>query len=321
MCLLTFGGLDHREQLNVLSSVGNDYDLKKVSHALRIQLPTCSGKPAHRRDYLGCGRRHSNPLPTSLKSRPKPFSSKGGKGKNRGYVLVAENGQDEAEGDEIFYDDDEDDPEDEAYEVDDDGDADDAVEALAQDMDLADDPELVDAFATILQRKKGQKPHGKGSGSKGQSQSFPFQAKGEVTVDQRTRAIRFLKSVTPCTSYGLKGHWAGNAEYQNSRKGSKGSAATKKKPLAKKKSAHYSFFVVGELPAGDSEKTTAENDVLVAENGVSFEPGYGAFTNRFEMEGEDAESYMVLRAEELCEHASYNGGGERKSTTGPPLDT
>ena len=110
------------------------------------------------------------------------------------------NGQDEAEGDEIFYDDDEEDPEDEAYEVDDDGDADDAVEALAQDMDLADDPELVDAFATILQRKKGQKLHGKGSGSKGQSQSFPLQAKGEVTVDQRTRAIKFLKSVTPCTS-------------------------------------------------------------------------------------------------------------------------
>ena len=121
-------------------------------------------------------------------------------------MLVAENGQDEAEGDEIFYDDDEDDPEDEAYEVDDDGDVDDAVEALAQDMDLADDPELVDAFATILQRKKGQKPHGKGSGSKGQSHSFPFKAKGEVTVDQRTRAIKFLKSVTPCTSCGLKGH-------------------------------------------------------------------------------------------------------------------
>ena len=37
MCLLTFGGLDHREQLNVLSSVGNEYDLKKISHALRIQ--------------------------------------------------------------------------------------------------------------------------------------------------------------------------------------------------------------------------------------------------------------------------------------------
>ena len=78
---------------------------------------------------------------------------------------------------------------------------------------------------------------------------------------------------------------------------------------------------MGELPAGDSEKTTAENDVLVAENGVSLKPGYGAFTNRFEMESQDAESYMVLRAEELCEHASYNGGDERKSTTGPPLDT
>ena len=41
--LLAFGGLDSREQLNVLSSVGNEYELTKISHALRIQFPTCSG--------------------------------------------------------------------------------------------------------------------------------------------------------------------------------------------------------------------------------------------------------------------------------------
>ena len=224
MCLLTFGGLDHREQLNVLSSVGNDYDLKKVSHALRIQFPTCSGKPVHRKDYLGCGRGQVNPLLTSARMRPKPFSSKGGKGKHRGYALVAEDGQDDIEDDEVFYDDDLEDHDDEAYEVEGEDAGDDAVEALAQDLDLAEDPELVDAFATILQRKKGMKQQGKGSGSKGQSQSFPFQAKGEVTVDQRTRAIKFLKSVTPCTSCGLKGHWAGDAECQNSKKGGKGTS-------------------------------------------------------------------------------------------------
>ena len=36
MMLLTFSGLDHREQLGVLSSVGNGYDFKRVSHALKI---------------------------------------------------------------------------------------------------------------------------------------------------------------------------------------------------------------------------------------------------------------------------------------------
>ena len=97
---------------------------------------------------------------------------------------------------------------------------------------------------------------------------------------------------------------------------------SRRSPLQKKKSAHSSFFVVGDAPAGGSEKTTAANDVLVTENGVSLKPGYGAFTNRFEMGSEDAESYMVLHAEELCDHASYNGTGATSgNTTGPPTDT
>ena len=130
----------------------------------------------------------------------------------------------------IFYDDDEEDRGDEAYEVDDDGDADDAVEALAQDMDLADDqiPEV------------------------GHSMYFVWP---EGALGRRRRVSAF----------------------QERQQG--GSAAIKKKPLAKKKSAHSSFFVVGDAPAGGPEKTTAANDVLVTENGVSLKPGYGAFTN------------------------------------------
>ena len=41
-CMLTllFAGLDAKEQQNILASVNNEYDFKKVSHALRIQFPT-----------------------------------------------------------------------------------------------------------------------------------------------------------------------------------------------------------------------------------------------------------------------------------------
>ena len=38
----------------MLASVNNEYDFKKIGNALRIQYPTCSGKPVFRKDYLGC---------------------------------------------------------------------------------------------------------------------------------------------------------------------------------------------------------------------------------------------------------------------------
>ena len=53
MMLLTFSGLYQKEQLGVLASVGNEYDLAKISHAMRIQFPQVSAKPIYRKDYLG----------------------------------------------------------------------------------------------------------------------------------------------------------------------------------------------------------------------------------------------------------------------------
>ena len=53
MMLLAFGGLDQGEQLNVLSSVNNAYDFKKIAHALRIQYPTCSGESSAPPRLLG----------------------------------------------------------------------------------------------------------------------------------------------------------------------------------------------------------------------------------------------------------------------------
>ena len=57
MLLLIFSGLDLKEQQGILASVNNEYDYKKISHALRIQFPSAaSTRPVVRRDYLGAAR-------------------------------------------------------------------------------------------------------------------------------------------------------------------------------------------------------------------------------------------------------------------------
>ena len=57
MLLLIFSGLDVKEQQGILASVNNEYDYKKISHALRIQFPSAaSTRPVVRRDYLGAAR-------------------------------------------------------------------------------------------------------------------------------------------------------------------------------------------------------------------------------------------------------------------------
>jgi len=75
MMLLTFPGLDHREQLGVLSSVGNEYDFKRVSHALKIQFPQVSGRSVFRNDYLGCrgGGQQANTRPAKWRASPGRF--------------------------------------------------------------------------------------------------------------------------------------------------------------------------------------------------------------------------------------------------------
>ena len=61
--LLCFGGLEQREQLAVLSSVGNEYNFKRLSQALRLQFPNASNKPTVRKDLLGCSRFASGAMP------------------------------------------------------------------------------------------------------------------------------------------------------------------------------------------------------------------------------------------------------------------
>ncbi|CAE7722529.1 GIP, partial [Symbiodinium necroappetens] len=313
MMLLAFGGLDPREQLNVLSSVNNEYDFKKIAHALRIQYPTCSGKPVHRRDYLGCGRQQPPPAATA-KFRPRPFTTRPPKGKGRGYVLAVQDEPADPEDQEAYVEEEGQEYEDDAYEAH--GYSDDEVlENMIQDYeDHADDQELAEAYATILQKRKQAPGGGKGPS---QPQSFPFKAKGEVVLDQqakeqRRNAVKFLKSVTPCSACGKKGHWAGDQECpQASRKTGKGGASPKKKG-ANKRPSPSAFFVDKTATAHDDEEEADAFMVTVTSEPGSPSPSFGVFGNHFEMDSDDPESFMTLRAENLCQHSSYKGGDEKK---------
>ena len=179
------------------------------------------------------------------------------------------------------------------------------MEALVQDMDFAEDQELAEALATVLQKRKGA---GAGASGKGAPQSFPFRAKGEMTLDQKAKesrrnAVKFLKTVTPCTVCGLKGHWAGDPEKPG--KGSPGTSP-KKRGFAKKKPSPPSAFYV------DGTEDAAQEEDFITDLFPALAAKFGIFSNMFELHGAEPESFMVLRADELCHHATYHGGEEKK---------
>jgi hypothetical protein len=100
-----------------------------------------------------------------------------------------------------------------------------------------------------------------GKGKGGGGGRFNFKGSGEVTFDakakeNRRQAVQFLKSVTPCTSCGQRGHWNGDDICPNAKKSSKGKS--KKKHLTssspKKKPATNLFVLHDSLESAD-EKT------------------------------------------------------------------
>ena len=100
-------------------------------------------------------------------------------------------GEDDGEDDEAYYEGDDPDQDEDAFDAEALSD-DDTVDVLAQDFDPTEDPELADAFATILdRRKKGGKS---GSGGKGSAHApgIPFEALSEEEADLRLR--RFSSS-------------------------------------------------------------------------------------------------------------------------------
>ena len=116
------------------------------------------------------------------------------------------------------------------------------------------DMELAEALATAIQNKRKKKTPSSTSSST--TNSFPFKAQGEMSFDAKARenrknAVKFLKSVTPCTSCGRKGHWQGDDECPNTRKKGKGKG---KKGSSPKKKPSSTFFVLHDTLESEDEK-------------------------------------------------------------------
>ena len=304
MMLLLFGGLDPREQNNVLASVGNTYDFKKIAHAMRMQYPYASGKPVVRRDFLGSSR--AAPSFGSPPRQPKGY----GKARRQAALVAEMEGEEVPEDGDAGHDDAFESTEvDLADQVDDD---EGTFDTWVQDADL-DDPEVAEALATLMQ-KKGQWKGGQ-KGAPGASQAFPFKASGELSFDQKAReskrqAVQFLKSVTPCTACGMKGHWQGDESCPKRKPGKgQGAAKAKKKPLPKKVPGKTTYFVLHpDLEEGDG----AGQAYLVDPQDAGKEPRT-RFSNAAEHTGPDLEHDVLVNLRtNLCEHASSNGGREKK---------
>lgn len=256
LLLLLFSGLDAKEQQSILSSVGNEYDFEKVKHALRIQYPTTLPKQVFRRDYLGAGRSQ----PMTIQSK---FRFKGSQKTRQVYAAEDYDEMDDEAGEEAYYED-EDGGEDESPDA--------ALITYSDDEELEaflgeltneslEDPLVADAFATVAQHKMQKKGNfkKKGSGHGQSSASFPFKAQGDISFDkakdQRKSAVKFLKSVTECTSCHQRGHWVGDPECPNTKKGKGKGGLGKKKPLqpTAKKKASSNFFVLDDAIESEDE--------------------------------------------------------------------
>ena len=278
MLLLIFSGLDMKEQQGILASVNNEYDYKKISHALRIQCPSAaSTKPVVRRDYLGAARGGGHQQ-SPVRSKWKPNFSR------RQHALAAEVEDDDTHVDEEAF------AEEDADEYDMAGDEiyaayseDDALENLMGDLAPEDleDEEVADAFATIAQHRGQQfkkrfiKRLPAPSSSNPGQQSFPFKAQGDLTFnqrakDQRRAAVSFLKSVTQCTARGMKGHWVGDpacakSPKKGNSKGGRGNGSSK--PQAKKssspKKSSSAFCVLSDRIESDDEHQVPTYEVVV----------------------------------------------------------
>jgi hypothetical protein len=273
-CMLTllFAGLDAKEQQNILASVNNEYDFKKVSHALRIQFPNAIQRPVIRKDYLGAGR-GSQPL-HALRSKWKAQQ------KARS-VFAAEGAEpsEYGEGEDAYFDDDYD--EDASVMLaDDDGPSysdDETLEALVGELtpEQLEDDSIAEAFATIAQHRQNFKkkfarrpPQQSDSTS---SSALQLKASGDISFDQKSRdqrkaAVSFIKGVTQCTACGAKGHWSGDSECPKSKgrgrgKGG-GKSPTKKSGKQSPKKASTTYFVLHDKIESDDE--TLDNLNLAA---------------------------------------------------------
>ena len=261
--------------------------------------------------------------------------------------------EDEQAFDDAYYEFEEDpgDEVEEAYEAYSD---DEELEALMAEMpDCMENPEAAEALATVAQfRHKKKMFTGGKSQQSAQNNSYPFVAKGDIAFDpkskeNRQKAVRFLKSVTPCTSCHQKGHWMGDPECPNSKKGKgKGKKPTKGQSSSKAKKPSQNLFVLhdGIESADEAENLYVRGNYEIEPNdaadydfvkatdiekvpeelyGIPTEEDKGKKTSSFseaaapsftatEFKTNVRECLVNFWETKLCEHASSNGGRERE---------
>ena len=195
------------------------------------------------------------------------------------------------EGDEAYYEESQDTFEvtDQDYSYSEDEGLDTLMAEMFPDNDF-EDADAAEVLATIAQMRMKGKGKGKGR-SKGSGKStssptgpsgIPFRASGEMTFDQKAKeqrrsAVKFPKTIAPCTSCGQKGHWQGDQECPNAKKGKGSAKRAAVKPPGRK--PPQNLFVLHEMDE--------------------------------QFEGDDV--YMVLKDYGgLCEHSICAGGLEKK---------
>ena len=342
LLLLQFSGLDVREQQAVLASVGNEYDLKKISHALRIQYPNTIPRPVLRKDFLGTGRTTATSVHSKLRF----------KGSQKIKQVLASEDIDENDpafdDEEAFAEGDFDEAED-AEESD--GvfvtySEDESLDALLQEIpwENPDDSHLAEAYATVAQHRMQKRSQGspKKTSPKPPSMTMPFKAHGDLSFEQkskeqRARATTFLKSVTQCTACLQRGHWVGDPECPKASKKGKGKGTGKKKSggsSPKKKSQPATTYFVLHDESPDLPDHAAQTYFIEPNDATDFDDGKiacpaaaantaaGEFTLCFTDSLDDDENVqqpsekihsvlMVLKDTDLCEHSSYRGGEEK----------
>ena len=285
MLLLTFSGLDNSQIASVLSSTGNEYDLKKMGHAMRIQFPNIH---QHRTN------RHALPVFGGT-------GRSGGNGFRQGrsqwlhrklrQVMMANTDDSDNYGyqDDSVYNDSEYYYEDSVYaetegdetasmtnSVDDEGEVEVLINEIAEEYGMADigdlDQEEMECFAAILQnRKKLGRRKGKGKGrgrgrgrgkpsspsasssasrSNAGGPAMPFKAQGLLAFTSKDREARRtqiagIKAKTQCSECGQFGHWHGDPACPKKGQGSRGKGTGTK--------TKTSYFVLREDDAGEAE--------------------------------------------------------------------
>ena len=188
---------------------------------------------------------------------------------------------------------------------------DDVLESMIQDYDgYADDQELAEAYATILQKTQAATHREQGTWTRAK---LPLQRKGRGGAGPAGQGTPPQCRKVPEVCYSLLCVWEKGALGRRSGVPASRSAASQEQLPGQEEGGTFQEALVfhllrrRRLPAGGRPGARLTS---------SWSAPSGPLTTAFEMKGKQNEAYMILRADDLCEHSSYKGGQEAISPDG-----